>query len=270
MFEPVTAAVEAIAPGIEVLRPGMVACAARGPVRYFGSEEAAAERIVDAVEALDVECTIGIADVLPVAVLAARESTYWSPAADRRRSVPTLPITELARDPVIAPPERADLVDLLIRLGHHHGGAFAALPAERVATRFGADAVVAHRLARGLGERGVYRRTIPQDLTDRGDPATRRWTGWTRPRSWPGHWRERFHARTGRRRAGLHPAVDHRPNRARCHVVPDLALCPAADRRGHRRPAALAAGRLAHRWTPIASDQRRPTRNQGRPGSMGR
>ncbi len=164
MFEVVAAAVEAVAPGIEVLRPGMVACAARGPVRYFGSEEAAAERIVDAVEALDVECRIGIADVLPVAVLAARQGVLVPPGGSAAFCA-GLPVVELARDPALAPPDRVDLVDLLIRLGITTAGSFAALPEERVATRFGADAVVAHRLARGLADRSVYRRTIPEDLT---------------------------------------------------------------------------------------------------------
>src|SRR5688572_3172271 len=45
-FEPVVAAVEEVAVGVEVLRPGACALAARGPARYFGGEEAAAERIV--------------------------------------------------------------------------------------------------------------------------------------------------------------------------------------------------------------------------------
>ena len=34
-------------PGVEVVRPGACAVAARGPARYFGGEEAAAERIVE-------------------------------------------------------------------------------------------------------------------------------------------------------------------------------------------------------------------------------
>ena len=75
-----------------------------------------------------------------------------------------LPITELARDPAISPPERAALADLLIRLGITTAGAFAALPEGKVATRFGADGVQAHRLARGLAERGVSRRQIPEEL----------------------------------------------------------------------------------------------------------
>src|SRR5258705_8268076 len=42
-FEPVVAAVEEIAPGVEVLRPGACALAARGPASYYGGEAEAAE-----------------------------------------------------------------------------------------------------------------------------------------------------------------------------------------------------------------------------------
>ena len=164
LFEPIAAAVEEIAPGIEVLRPGMLACSIRGSTRYFGSEQSVAERVVDVVESLDVECRIGIADILPVAVLAARQSRIV-PIGGSAEFCAGLPITELARDPAIAPPERAQLVDLLIRLGIHTAGEFAALPQEKVATRFGPDGVVAHLLARGLAERGLSRRQIDADLS---------------------------------------------------------------------------------------------------------
>ncbi len=164
LFEPVAAAVEAIVPGIEVLRPGMLACALRGPARYFGSETAAAERLVDAVEALDVECRIGIADVLPVAVLAARQSVIIPPGGDAVFCA-RLPIVELARDPAIASPERMQLVDLLMRLGITTAGAFAALPFDKVAARFGAEGMVLHRLASGRAERGLSRRHIDTDLS---------------------------------------------------------------------------------------------------------
>jgi protein ImuB len=163
LFEPVVAAVESVAPGVEILRPGMIACSARGPARFFGSETAAAERIVDIVEALDVECSIGIADTLEVAVLAARQVRIVPPGGGAAFCA-GLPIVELARDPAISPPERMELVDLLIRLGITTAGAFAALPDIKVATRFGADAVIAHRLAKGLAERGVSRRIIPEEL----------------------------------------------------------------------------------------------------------
>ncbi len=162
-FEPVVAAVESVAPGVEILRPGLLACSSRGPARYFGSEAKAAEKIVDIVEALDVECSVGIADSLPVAVLAARQVAIVPIGGSAEFCAP-LPVAELARDPAISPPERRELVDLLVRLGITTAGAFAALPEIKVATRFGADAVIAHRLAKGLAERGMSRRIIPQDL----------------------------------------------------------------------------------------------------------
>ncbi len=163
LFEPVVAAVESVVPGVEILRPGLIACSARGPTRYFGSETAAAEEIVDIIEALDVECSVGIADSLSVAVLAARRQKIV-PAGRSADFCKSLPIAELARDPAIAPPERMELVDLLIRLGIATVGDFAALPEAKVATRFGTDAVIAHRLANGVAERGMSRRIIPEEL----------------------------------------------------------------------------------------------------------
>ena len=163
LFEPVVAAIESVAPGVEVLRPGLVACSTRGPARYFGTETAAAEAIVDIVEALDAECSIGIADSLSVAVLAARQVAIV-PVGGSATFCARLPIAELGREPAIAPPERTELVDLLIRLGITTAGAFAALPDAKVATRFGADAVVAHQLAKGLADRGMSRRVIPEEL----------------------------------------------------------------------------------------------------------
>ena len=37
-FEPVVAALESIAPGVEITRPGLAAIGMRGPTRYFGGE----------------------------------------------------------------------------------------------------------------------------------------------------------------------------------------------------------------------------------------
>ncbi|MEO5832069.1 MAG: DNA polymerase Y family protein [Nakamurella sp.] len=162
-FEPVAAAVEDLAPGLEVLRPGLLGCPARGPARYFRGEGRAVEAIVDAVESMDVECRVGIADSLEVAVLAARLSTIVLPGGSADFCAP-LPLTLLAAEASMAADDRPETVDLLQRLGLTTFGDFAALPDVKVATRFGPDAVAAHRLARGLGERPVSRRDIPADL----------------------------------------------------------------------------------------------------------
>ncbi|WP_036567116.1 DNA polymerase Y family protein [Nocardia sp. BMG51109] len=164
LFEPVVAAVDATVPGVEVLRPGLLVLAARGAIRFFGSAEAAAERLVDAVAAAGAECRIGIADELFTAVLAARRATLVPSGAGARFLAP-LPVGELAVEPSLAAPERAELVDLLHRLGLRRIGDFAALTPAEVASRFGADAIRAHRCARAEPERSPSARPPAPDLT---------------------------------------------------------------------------------------------------------
>ncbi|GAA2554853.1 Y-family DNA polymerase [Pseudonocardia hydrocarbonoxydans] len=160
-FEPVVVAVEELAPGVEIVRPGLLVMPARGPVGWFGSEQAAAERLVDQVAArTGVECQVGVADGLFAAVLAARRGLAVGPG-DTPPFLAPLGVEELDREPDAG---RADLVDLLRRLGLRSLGAFGALDADDVASRFGADAVLAHRLARGLDPRPPLRRRPPEEL----------------------------------------------------------------------------------------------------------
>ncbi|MFC5286172.1 DNA polymerase Y family protein [Actinokineospora guangxiensis] len=153
-FEPVAAAVEELAVGVEVVEPGVVAAPAKGPVGYFGSAEAAAERLIDHVAArADAECLVGAADGLFAATLAARRGLI---VTDTPAFLAPLDIREL---------DAPDLVDLLRRLGIGTLGAFAALDAHDVATRFGAAAAHAHRLAAGREQRPLARRDPPVDLS---------------------------------------------------------------------------------------------------------
>jgi protein ImuB len=169
MFEPVVAAVEALAPGVEVVRPGLVAVPVRGPTRYFGSESAVAERIVDVVASQGgVECQIGIADGLFAATLAAHRALLVPPGGSAG-FLAALGIAELHQPAVTGvgrrSADRATLVDLLHRLGLRTLGAFANLPVDDVASRFGPEGERAHRLAQGLDERPLARRDPPIDLT---------------------------------------------------------------------------------------------------------
>jgi protein ImuB len=161
-FEPVVLAVEELAPGVEVVRPGLVVLAARGPVGYFGGESAAAERLVDQVAArTGVECQAGFADGLFAAVLAARRGLTVAPG-DTPSFLAPIGVAELDREPDV---DRSELVGLLDLLGLRSLGAFAGLDPGDVATRFGADAVLCHRLARGLDPRPPVRRCPPEELT---------------------------------------------------------------------------------------------------------
>jgi protein ImuB len=154
-FEPVVAAIEELAPGVEVVRPGAAAVAARGPARYFGSEAAAGERIVEHIaQSCGVEAQAGVADGGFAAGLAARRG-YLVPPGRTPAFLAGIDVAVL---------DRPDLVDLLRRLGVGTLGAFAALPHTDVLARFGADAALAHRLAAGRDERPLAARQPPPDL----------------------------------------------------------------------------------------------------------
>jgi protein ImuB len=154
-FEPVVAAVEEMTVGVEVIRPGTLALAARGPARYFGGEEAAAERIVEHVaQECAVEAQVGIAEGVFAAELAARAGQIVAPGGTPG-FLATQTVESLARPP---------LADLLRRLGVRTLGEFAGLPAGDVLARFGFDAALAHRLAAGGDQRPLAARRPPPDL----------------------------------------------------------------------------------------------------------
>ncbi|WP_432899073.1 DNA polymerase Y family protein [Micromonospora matsumotoense] len=155
-FEPVVATVEEVVAGVEVVRPGVCALAARGPARYLGGEEAAAERIVEQVaQSCAVESQIGIADGVFAAGLAARTGQVVPPGGTPG-FLAGLPVEAIGR-PALA--------DLLRRLGVRTLGDFAALPAGDVLARFGFDGALAHRLAAGRDHRPLAVRQPPVDLT---------------------------------------------------------------------------------------------------------
>ena len=162
-FEGVTAAIDEVVPRAEVLRPGLLVLSVRGAARYFGSEQTAAERLVDAVAAAGAECQVGIADQMATAVFAARAGSVVEPGADAA-FLSALSIRQLATEPSLSGPGRAELADLLWRMGIRTLGQFAGLSRSDVASRFGADAVAAHRLARGEQMRGPSGREPPPEL----------------------------------------------------------------------------------------------------------
>ncbi len=162
-FEGVMAAVDDVAPRAEVLRPGLLVLPVRGTARYFGSEESAAQRLVDAVAAAGAECQVGIADELSTAVFAARAGWVVEPGGDAR-FLSGLSIRQLSTEPSLSGPGRAELADLLWRLGIRTFGQFADLPRGDVVSRFGPDALVAHRMVRGEPGRAPSGRELPPEL----------------------------------------------------------------------------------------------------------
>jgi protein ImuB len=166
-FEPVVERLEDTAPGVQVLRPGLCAVRARGPARFYGSEEAAAAALLSCVAGLGIAgARVGIADGAFAAEQAARHPGAV-PESPRVRVVgPGGSAAFLAPRPVTALVEAGligrELAILLRRLGVHSLGDFAALPADRVRHRFGAAGAHAHRVAGATDDSRVIPRIPPR------------------------------------------------------------------------------------------------------------
>jgi protein ImuB len=163
-FEPVVVALESIAPGVEVTRPGLAAIAARGPTRYFGGETGVLHALSRSVlespglPAGAGDVMIGVADGSFAAEQAARAGVIIPPGRSPA-FLADLPIS------VLDPSGDSALIDLLTRLGLRTLGAFAALPAQDVLARFGPDGAWAHRQAGGIDDRPVAGRRPPTEFT---------------------------------------------------------------------------------------------------------
>src|SRR5690349_21731565 len=161
-FEPVIAALEQIAPGVEITRPGLAALGIRGPTRYFGGETGVVHALSRAVSTLPVldgaDVQIGVADGAFAAEQAARRGLLVDPGGSPAFLAP-LPIE------ILDPSGTSPLVDLLTRLGIRTLGAFAALPFRDVLARFGPDGAAAHRQAGGRDDRPVAGRRPPVEFT---------------------------------------------------------------------------------------------------------
>jgi protein ImuB len=154
-FEPVVAAVAELAPGVEVIRPGVCAVAARGPARYFGGDRVVADRLARFVaERTRATATVGVADGRFAAALAAQRHLVV-PRGGSRTFLAPYPVETL---------DVPDLPDVLRRLGLRTLGAFAQLPPRDVLARFGPDGARAHRLARGLDDRPLAARPAAPEL----------------------------------------------------------------------------------------------------------
>ncbi|GAB3925617.1 DNA polymerase Y family protein [Kribbella albertanoniae] len=161
-FEPVVECLEALTPGVQVIRPGMCAVKARGPARFYGSESAAAEKLLDRLETFEVPGgRVGVADGPFAAEQAARVSSEQT----RVLVVPTGESSKFLAPLSVDVLEQPTLTGLLRRLGLRSLGAFAQLSATEVLTRFGPDGAFAHQLARGADDRPVVAREVPPELT---------------------------------------------------------------------------------------------------------
>ena len=170
-FESVAAALDGVTPRVEVSRPGTLAFATRGPARYFGGDDALAERtglIAAGAVGPGVVARIGVADGAFAALLAAQRAHHRATSTGDSEPV-VVPVgaspSFLADHQVDVLGEvldHPDLIDVWRRLGLRTLGLVAGLPVADVLARFGVSGVTAHRLASGLDARSLdARRPVP-------------------------------------------------------------------------------------------------------------
>jgi protein ImuB len=157
-FESVVRAVGELSPRLDVIEPGWISFAARGPSRYFGGDQGMCEQLAERLAGVDVpggaRPGIGVADGRFASGVAARLAVPRGAAvvvepATSPAFCATLPIGWLQTLGEVEP----ELVELFGRLGLRRLGDLAALPAADVLGRFGPPGVHAHRLAAGRDER---------------------------------------------------------------------------------------------------------------------
>ena len=151
-FEPIIRAIADMAPRVEVVEPGWLTVAARGPARYFGGDHPLAARIVTVAGSVcEARIGVGIADGRSASAIASRlaarrvDRMLVVPAGSSPEFVEPLPIGWLRELGEID----ADLVDLFVRLGIRTLGRLAALDPGDVLSRFGTIGLLAHQLAGG-------------------------------------------------------------------------------------------------------------------------
>lgn len=158
MFAPLVDRLEEISPGVQLIRPGLVALRMRGPARYYGGEKPAVAALLEAMAKAGMpDVRAGIADGLFAAEQAAYdpERVCVVEAGKAADFLAPLPVNRLGD---------AELTSLLPRLGVHHLGEFAVLEAEQVRDRFGERGLRLQALAGGRDPRAVQPRTPPVEL----------------------------------------------------------------------------------------------------------
>lgn len=166
-FERISQGLDEVAAAIEVLRPGLVAVALRGPAGYFGGEEVAIEKLIDAAARRGVDCMAGAADDVPTAILAARKGVVV-PCGGSRAFLSSLPLRALGAETALGCDTA--VIDTIGELGVRTLGELADLPAAAVTTRFGRAGLRCHELARGADTTAVMADTPAAELAVAAEP----------------------------------------------------------------------------------------------------
>jgi protein ImuB len=158
-FEAVVEAVEDLIPKVEVVEPGLMFVPISGAIRFYGGEDLLANKVAAAVAVFD-RALLGIADGPFAARWAAARASIDQPLLvdDTRTFLSTLDLESL-REGVASD----SLIATFRWLGVATLGDLTGFPRDALATRFGNEGALAHKLASGE-DRSAEPREIRADL----------------------------------------------------------------------------------------------------------
>ena len=163
-FAEIAAGLDAVASSIEVLRPGLVIVDAAAAGRFHGCEDTAVHMLVDDASRAGLDATVGVADEITTALIAARHNGLGAvvPEGASREFLAVQPLSVLAAEVSLGCAKEA--VEQLRQLGISNLGELAALPARQVMTRFGQAGRRCHDIANAVPDRRVAPELARPDL----------------------------------------------------------------------------------------------------------
>jgi protein ImuB len=164
-FEPLVRLIEDLIPRVEVVAPGLVFVPVSGAINYYGDEESLAGRMA---KELDSATGGGRGGKALIGIAHGPFAARWAAATAKagKPRIVTDTIEFLSRLDLVTLRESVggeELIDTFRWLGVSTLGDLARLPREALATRFGNQGLLAHRLASGEGQ-FVNPRDISPDL----------------------------------------------------------------------------------------------------------
>lgn len=163
LFAVIASSLDDVASSVEVLRPGLVIVDAGAAERFQGAK--AMEMLIDSVARQGVDTTVGVADEIATAIIAARDQETGQVVA-RGASKDYLsmqPVSVLSAETALGIPH--ELVQQFQQLGLRRLGDVANLPLRQVVNRFGPPGARVHDIVTARADRKVAPEEARSDLS---------------------------------------------------------------------------------------------------------
>lgn len=154
VFESIIASLDDVASSVEVLRPGLVVVDAGAVARYFGTEEKAAQLLIDSSSRAGIDVIAAVADDICTAIIATRTGVGNVVREGASKSfLKDQPMSVLAAEEALGCD--ATLVQSFRDLGLKTLGDLAEIPIKAVVNRFGQPGLLCHNIASARRTRKV-------------------------------------------------------------------------------------------------------------------